>query len=63
MTKGAIGKVVQVQGAVVDVEFQPDEMPEIFHALEIGAERKYGGAGGPTARWAPLGALRGNGQH
>jgi F-type H+-transporting ATPase subunit beta len=36
MTKGAIGKVVQVQGAVVDVEFQPDELPEIFDALEIG---------------------------
>jgi F-type H+-transporting ATPase subunit beta len=35
MTKGAIGKVVQVQGAVVDVEFQPDELPEIFDALEI----------------------------
>ncbi len=36
MTKGAIGKVVQVQGAVVDVEFKPDELPEIFDALEIG---------------------------
>jgi F-type H+-transporting ATPase subunit beta len=37
MTKGAIGSVVQVQGAVVDVAFKPDEMPEIFDALEIGA--------------------------
>jgi F-type H+-transporting ATPase subunit beta len=36
MTKGGIGKVVQVQGAVVDVAFRPDEMPEIYDALEIG---------------------------
>ncbi len=36
MTKGAIGRVVQVQGAVVDVAFNPDEMPEIYDALEIG---------------------------
>jgi F-type H+-transporting ATPase subunit beta len=37
MSKGAIGQVVQVQGAVVDVAFNPDEMPEIFNALEIGS--------------------------
>jgi F-type H+-transporting ATPase subunit beta len=37
MSKGAIGQVVQVQGAVVDVAFNPDEMPEIFDALEIGS--------------------------
>jgi F-type H+-transporting ATPase subunit beta len=36
MTKGAIGKVVQVLGAVVDVEFNTDELPEIYDALEIG---------------------------
>jgi F-type H+-transporting ATPase subunit beta len=36
MTKGGIGKVVQVQGAVVDVAFNPDELPEIYDALEIG---------------------------
>jgi len=35
MTQGAIGKVVQIQGAVVDVAFNPDELPEIFDALEI----------------------------
>ena len=37
MSKGAIGQVVQVQGAVVDVVFRPDEMPEIYDALEIGS--------------------------
>ncbi|MCL5257148.1 MAG: F0F1 ATP synthase subunit beta [Chloroflexi bacterium] len=31
----AIGKVVQVIGPVVDVEFPPEELPEIYHALEI----------------------------
>lgn len=30
-----IGKVLQVLGAVVDVEFAPDELPEIYNALEI----------------------------
>ncbi|MCB8816235.1 F0F1 ATP synthase subunit beta [Desulfosporosinus shakirovi] len=30
-----IGKVLQVLGAVVDVEFSPDELPEIYNALEI----------------------------
>jgi F-type H+-transporting ATPase subunit beta len=36
MTKGAVGKVVQVHGAVVDVEFNARELPEIYDALEIG---------------------------
>jgi F-type H+-transporting ATPase subunit beta len=31
----AKGKVVQVIGTVVDVEFPPDEMPDLFNALEI----------------------------
>jgi F-type H+-transporting ATPase subunit beta len=35
MAKGSIGHVVQVTGPVVDVEYKPDELPEIYHALEI----------------------------
>jgi F-type H+-transporting ATPase subunit beta len=35
MAKGTIGRVVQVMGAVVDVEFPPEELPEIYHALEV----------------------------
>ncbi len=31
----AKGKVVQVIGTVVDVEFPPDEMPQLFNAIEI----------------------------
>jgi len=30
-----IGKVVQVQGGVVDVEFPSESLPDIYHALEI----------------------------
>jgi len=34
----AIGKVVQVIGAVIDVEFPPDQIPEIMNALRIDTE-------------------------
>ena len=37
----ATGKVTQVIGTVVDVEFPPDQMPEIYNALvaQVGGER------------------------
>ncbi|MBL40942.1 MAG: F0F1 ATP synthase subunit beta [Chloroflexi bacterium] len=35
MAKGDKGKVVQVIGTVVDVEFDQNQLPEIFHALEL----------------------------
>ena len=35
MAEGAQGKVVQVIGTVVDVEFPPDQLPGIFNALEL----------------------------
>ncbi|MCH8815747.1 MAG: F0F1 ATP synthase subunit beta [Chloroflexi bacterium] len=35
MAKGTKGKVVQVIGTVVDVEFPPDDLPEIYDAVEI----------------------------
>ncbi len=34
-TGGATGRVVQVTGPVVDVEFPTDQLPEIFNALEV----------------------------
>ena len=40
MTKGTIGHVVQVLGAVVDVRFPPEHLPEIYHAVEIEREGK-----------------------
>ncbi len=33
----AKGKVVQVIGTVVDIEFPPDELPALYHAIEIPA--------------------------
>jgi len=39
---GTKGKVVQVLGAVVDVEFPPDHLPEIYHEIRTriaGAEK------------------------
>ena len=35
MAKGDKGKVVQVIGTVVDVGFDQNQLPEIFHALEL----------------------------
>ena len=34
-TDGMLGRVAQVQGGVVDVEFSREGLPEIYHALEI----------------------------
>src|SRR5438270_10610751 len=39
-----IGKIVQVIGPVIDVEFEAGHLPEIYHALRI----KSDGAGGGT---------------
>jgi F-type H+-transporting ATPase subunit beta len=36
------GKVVQVIGPVLDVEFNPDELPEIYNALHIKATNESG---------------------
>jgi F-type H+/Na+-transporting ATPase subunit beta len=38
MAKGATGRIVQVMGAVVDVQFPPEQLPEIYDALEIERE-------------------------
>jgi len=35
MAQGTIGKVVQIMGPVVDVDFSGHELPEIYNALEI----------------------------
>ena len=33
-----IGRVIQIQGSVVDVEFPEGELPNVFEALEIPRE-------------------------
>ena len=35
MARGSKGKVVQVLGTVVDVEFPPDELPTILNSIEV----------------------------
>lgn len=41
-TQGAMGRIVRIVGAVVDVEFQPDEMPAIYNALTVDATTPIG---------------------
>ncbi len=38
----ATGKVIQITGPVIDVEFPPDELPDIYNALEIQRPSKDG---------------------
>ena len=40
MARTSLGKVVAVRGAVVDVEFAPQELPEIYDAVEISQDGK-----------------------
>ncbi len=32
---GSVGKIVQIMGAVIDIEFPANELPEIYNALEV----------------------------
>ena len=34
----ATGKIVQITGPVLDIEFPPDQLPEIYNAIEISTE-------------------------
>src|SRR6185503_13486566 len=38
MAKGTVGRVRQIMGAVVDVEFPADQLPQIYEAVEIPRE-------------------------
>src|SRR5207247_2726968 len=38
-----IGKVVQVIGPVLDVEFESEHLPELYNALEISTKSESGG--------------------
>ncbi|MEG0027339.1 MAG: F0F1 ATP synthase subunit beta [Raoultibacter sp.] len=40
--QGAIGRIVRIVGAVVDVEFPPDQMPAIYNALTVNAKTPIG---------------------
>ncbi len=43
-TETNIGKIVQIIGPVLDVEFEPQRLPEIYNALTVEAD-----SGGGTA--------------
>ncbi|MFQ6029946.1 MAG: F0F1 ATP synthase subunit beta, partial [Dehalococcoidia bacterium] len=40
MAKGTKGKVVQIIGTVVDIDFPPEELPEVYNGIEIDAGDK-----------------------
>ncbi len=40
--EGGVGTVVEVKGPVIDVRFKPDEIPEIYSALEVTFEGAEG---------------------
>ena len=40
--QGATGRVVRIVGAVVDVEFPPEQMPAIYNALTVNAKTPMG---------------------
>ncbi len=42
MAEQKVGRVVQVIGPVLDVEFDPEKLPELYNALRIQATTDYG---------------------
>ncbi|TVR73152.1 MAG: F0F1 ATP synthase subunit beta [Sphaerobacteraceae bacterium] len=40
VTAGSTGKIVQIQGVVIDVEFPPDQLPKIYNALVVEREEE-----------------------
>src|ERR1700752_4590952 len=41
-TKHNVGKVVQVIGPVLDIEFEPEQLPELYNAVPVGSESGAG---------------------
>lgn len=41
-TKNVVGKIVRIVGAIVDVEFNPNEIPAIYNALHVSADTDAG---------------------
>src|SRR5215211_3641307 len=39
------GKIVQITGPVVDIEFPPDQLPEIYNAVEVKTEGSLASGG------------------
>src|SRR5262249_42011885 len=43
MTEKRVGKIVQIIGPVLDIEFEAGHLPEIYNALQVRAESKEAG--------------------
>ena len=51
MAEKNIGKIVQVIGPVIDVEFEAGHLPEIYNAIHVVSEGQGGAApSGPIER-------------
>ena len=37
-----VGKIVRIIGPIIDVQFAPEELPKIYHALEVSADTPLG---------------------
>ncbi len=61
---GATGQIAQIIGPVVDVQFPPEHLPEIYNALEIDAERRRSGRRPrpPATRRRPAASSKGDGK-
>src|ERR1700752_4304275 len=49
-TKHNVGKVVQVIGPVLDIEFEPEQLPELYNAVTVGSESGAGRLGAEGGR-------------
>jgi F-type H+-transporting ATPase subunit beta len=58
----ATGRIAQIIGPVVDVEFPPDQLPEIYFALELDLSQIVGTGGGAADSAAMKGVEQGTGK-
>ena len=52
MSEKHIGKVIQVIGPVLDIQFKDGELPELLNAIEIRSEERRVGKE-CRSRWSP----------
>ena len=48
MAEKNVGKIIQIIGAVLDVKFSPDHLPELYNAIEIKREDGSNESKGPN---------------
>ena len=60
--KANTGRVTQVIGSTLDAEFAEDQLPEIYHALQVEVERKVLGATEKETLWCEVAQHLGGGR-